>query len=131
MTTAIAQMTLKKAYFAQLYANGIDPEIMVSLYGSQRMQSMKLNAPETIQFGQLMLFASAMGATPFELYQEFGVGREALSEAEVHVLELLDEFINLNRPSYDQTLGKIRDYAAAAYAQASKEKAVSAANTTG
>jgi len=131
MTKSIAQKTFKMAYLAQLYANGIDPETLASLYGSSRMQSMKLGAPETIQFGQLMLFASVMGATPLELYQEYGVARETLSEAEVRLLELLEVFINQNRQIYEQTLGGIREFATEPNAGGSTKKASLAALPVG
>lgn len=121
MTKSIAQKTFKMAYLAQLYATGIDPENVALLYGSKRMQHVKLGAPETIQFGQLMLFASVMGATPLELYQEYGVARETLSEAEVRLLELLEDFINQNnRQNYEQTLGQIRAFEANAGGSAKK-----------
>lgn len=123
MTKTIAKKPFKMAYLAQLYANNIDPETVAPLYGSQRMQSVKLNAPETIQFGQLMLFAAVMGATPLELYQDYDVARETLSEAEVRVLELLEDFINLNRQNYDQTLGNIRAFATETNAGAGAKKA--------
>ncbi|NUO01742.1 MAG: hypothetical protein HUU01_14140 [Saprospiraceae bacterium] len=127
MTKSIAQKPFKMAYLAQLYANGIDPESVAPLYGSLRMQSVKLSAPETIQFGQLMLFASVMGATPLELYKEYGVARETLSETEVQLLELLEEFINQNRQLYEQTLGRIREFATESNAGASAKKASPAA----
>lgn len=129
--TTAPPTTFKMAYWGRLYANGIAPETVAPIYGSPRMYHIKLHNPETVQFGQLMLFAAAMNETPLSLYREYGVGQETLSEAEVRVLELLEVFINQNRQDYEQTLGQIRAFATDENAGAGAAKDAGTALATG
>lgn len=85
--------------FEELIRNNVTPadfDRMKEDLGSPHRRTKLINHPEDANWNQLLLFSAYIGKTALELYENFNVGMDTLSDLEVEFLTSKSLTYNVN-----------------------------------